>query len=100
MLPRFARLHGYIAACGFLALLCGRSAHAYSQLAHLELIDVLWADAIRPLLLERYPGTNEHALTTAHAYAYGGCLIQDIGYYPFGKTLFSDLTHHVRWAIS
>lgn len=32
----------------------------------------------------------------AHAYAYGGCVIQDLGYYPFSSRLFSDLTHYVR----
>ena len=35
-------------------------------------------------------------LTQAHAYAYGGCIIQDLGYYPFGSNFFSDLTHYVR----
>lgn len=70
--------------------------HAYSQITHEELIDLLWADSIRPLLLQRYPQTTESALKTAHAYAYGGCLIQDIGYYPLGKVFFSDLAHHVR----
>ena len=32
----------------------------------------------------------------ARSYAYGGCVIQDIGYYPFGDQFFSDLTHYVR----
>ena len=45
---------------------------------------------------QRYPGTTETGLREAHAFAYGGCLIQDLGYYPFGKELFSDLTHYVR----
>jgi hypothetical protein len=57
---------------------------------------LLWADSIRPLLLRLYPQATESALKTAHAYAYGGCLIQDIGYYPLGKDFFSDLAHHVR----
>ena len=55
-----------------------------------------WNGFIQPLLLQRYPGTSEIGLREAHAYAYGGCLIQDLGYYPFGKELFSDLTHYVR----
>jgi len=71
-------------------------AHAYSQFTHEELIDLVWSDSIRPLLLERYPGTTEPALRRAHAYAYGGSLIQDVGYYPFGKRFFSDLAHYVR----
>ena len=32
----------------------------------------------------------------AHAYAYGGAVIQDLGYYPFGSTEFSNLVHYVR----
>ena len=61
-----------------------------------ELIDLTWNDSIRPLLLQRYSGTTDAALREAQAFAYGGCLIQDLGYYPFGKELFSDLTHYVR----
>jgi hypothetical protein len=32
----------------------------------------------------------------ARAYAYGGSLIQDLGYYPFGSRFFSNLVHYVR----
>ena len=32
----------------------------------------------------------------AHAYAYGGAVIQDLGYYPFGSVEFSNLVHYVR----
>ncbi len=49
-----------------------------------------------PLLLDRYPGLTPAQLDEAHAYAYGGCAIQDLGYYPFGNQFFSDLTHYVR----
>jgi hypothetical protein len=65
-------------------------------LTHEELIDLAWNDSIRPLLLSSYPNTSEGALNEAHAYAYGGSAIQDMGYYPFGKEFFSDLTHYVR----
>jgi hypothetical protein len=71
-------------------------AHGYSQFTHEELIDLTWADTIRPLLLKRFPNATESDLRRAQSYAYGGCLIQDIGYYPFGKELFSDLTHYAR----
>jgi Zinc dependent phospholipase C len=71
-------------------------AEAYSQFTHQELIDLTWTEAIRPLLLQRYPGATEQELVRAHAYAYGGCLIQDIGYYPFGTRFFSDLAHYAR----
>ena len=82
--------------CVFALLGSMRTAQAYSQFTHLALVDLLWSESIRPLLLHRYPGTKEDALARAHAYAYGGSLIQDVGYYPFGKTFFSDLGHHVR----
>jgi hypothetical protein len=71
-------------------------AAAYSVLTHEELIDLAWNGSIRPLLLARFPGATDAQLVEAHAYAYGGCVIQDMGYYPFGKRLFSDLTHYVR----
>ena len=74
---------------------CGASS-AYSVLTHEEIVDLLWADEIRPLLLSRYPGVSEEQITEAHAYAYGGAVIQDLGYYPFGSTEFSDLVHYVR----
>src|SRR5262249_7294173 len=35
-------------------------------------------------------------LKEAHGYVYGGCLIQDMGYAPLSRRLFSDLTHYVR----
>ena len=79
-----------------LVLLLPLPAPAYSVLTHEELIDFAWNDSIRPLLLSRYPGTSEAALQVAHAYAYGGSAIQDMGYYPFGKQFFSNLTHYVR----
>jgi hypothetical protein len=60
------------------------------------MIDLTWADSIRPLLLKRYPSLTFAQLRDARAYAYGGCVIQDLGYYPFGKPLFSDLLHYVR----
>jgi len=72
------------------------SSSAYSVLTHEEIVDLLWTDQIRPLLLKRYPGLSEEQITEAHAYAYGGAVIQDLGYYPFGNREFSDLVHYVR----
>jgi Zinc dependent phospholipase C len=80
----------------FLLLGCGRDAAAYSLLTHEQLIDLTWQDAIVPLLLSRYPKLTPTDLDRARAYAYGGCVIQDIGYYPFGDRSFSNLTHYVR----
>jgi len=69
---------------------------AYSVLTHEEIVDLLWKQQIVPLLLARYPGATPDDLRKAHAFAYGGSVIQDIGYYPFGNAVFSDLTHYVR----
>ena len=68
----------------------------YSVLTHEEIVDLLWLDQMRPMLLQRYPGTTDDDLRKAHAFAYGGCMIQDMGYYPFGNKYFSDLSHYVR----
>src|SRR5271166_1884832 len=69
---------------------------AYSVLTHEEIIDLLWKQQIVPLLKARFPDATEEDLMKAHAFAYGGSVIQDIGYYPFGNGTFSDLTHYVR----
>jgi len=75
---------------------CAGHTAAYSVLTHEELIDLAWNDSIRPLLLKKFPRATEEQLRVAHAYAYGGSAIQDMGYYPFGKQFFSNLTHYVR----
>jgi hypothetical protein len=69
---------------------------AYSVFTHEELIDLAWNDSIRPLLLAKFPNATAAQLQEAHAYAYGGSAVQDMGYYPFGKEFFSNLTHYVR----
>jgi hypothetical protein len=69
---------------------------AYSVLTHEEVVDLLWKDTIQPLLLKRFPNATPDDLKKAHAFAYGGSLVQDMGYYPFGNKYFSDLTHYVR----
>jgi hypothetical protein len=77
-------------------LVCSGGASAYSVLTHEEIVDLLWTDELRPLLLSRYAGLSEDQLKEAHAYAYGGAVIQDLGYYPFGSVEFSNLVHYVR----
>jgi hypothetical protein len=84
------------AALGLLLLLSASAVSGYSVLTHEAIIDSTWDSAIRPLLLHQFPQTTSEELTQAHAYAYGGCIIQDLGYYPFGSAFFSDLTHYVR----
>ena len=68
----------------------------YSVLAHEAIVDSVWNESIVKLLRQRFPNATAEALKAAHAYAYGGCLIQDLGYYPFGSHLFTDITHYVR----
>lgn len=69
---------------------------AYSILAHEAIIDASWKVGLRALLLQRFPDANPEELKQAHAYAYGGAIIQDLGYYPHGSHFFSDLTHYCR----
>ncbi|MBV8115247.1 MAG: zinc dependent phospholipase C family protein [Silvibacterium sp.] len=77
-------------------LFSGQSGFSYSVLTHEQLIDLAWKDSIVPMLLSRYPHTTPAELERARAFAYGGCAIQDAGYYPFGHMFFADLTHYVR----
>jgi Zinc dependent phospholipase C len=77
-------------------LLCTGASFAYSVLTHEEIVDLLWTDQLRPLLLKRFPTLTEEQLKEAHSYAYGGAVIQDLGYYPFGSVEFSNLVHYVR----
>jgi len=70
--------------------------NGYSVLTHEEMVDLLWKDQLRPMLLARFPQATEEDLKQAHAYAYGGSVVQDMGYYPFGSKYFSDLVHYVR----
>jgi Zinc dependent phospholipase C len=73
-----------------------RRTAAYSVLSHEAIIDAAWDTDIRPLLLKRFPGATPEQIKEAHGYAYGGAIIQDMGYYPHGSFFFSDLTHYVR----
>jgi len=78
-------------------LLCSSwAAQAYSVLSHEAIVDAAWEDSIKPILLQRFPDTTPADLLKAHAYVYGGSIIQDMGYYPFGSHLFSDLTHYIH----
>ena len=81
---------------GFLLLLTARPAQAYSVLSHQASIDSCWAPYIKPALERRFPGGTPDELREAKAYAYGGSIMQDMGYYPFGSHLFTDLAHYVR----
>lgn len=71
-------------------------ARAYSLLSHEEVVDMAWPHYLLPLIEARYPGLTPAQITECHAYAYGGSVIQDMGYYPFGSKEFSNLLHYAR----
>ena len=97
MRNRFARGRGLLALILVLFLVVPpQPARAYSVLSHEQVVDLAWKSHIIPLLQRRYPGITPDQIKEAHAYAYGGAIIQDIGYYPFGSKLLSDLAHYVR----
>src|SRR5204863_6578245 len=83
-------------AVAVLTVLSPRPVYAYSVLSHEANIDVMWDSAVVPVLKQRFPRATVDELTAARAYAYGGCVIQDLGYYPFGSHFFSDLLHYIR----
>jgi hypothetical protein len=87
----FAIIMTLVLAVGFPS-----ESEAYAVLAHEAIVDSVWKTDIRPLLLKRFPGARAEELKEAHGYAYGGAIIQDMGYYPHGSFFFSDLTHYVR----
>src|SRR5499425_3511688 len=91
----FPTLRGLILGL-LLGLSCVPPCDGYSILTHEAIIDAAWKDGIEPLLLQRFPKASPEDLLQAHAYVYGGAIIQDLGYYPFGNRFFSDLTHYVR----
>jgi len=84
--------------CALIAMVLApaRDARAYSVLAHEANIDALWETSLRPLLSRRFPRATRDEVAQARAYAYGGAVIQDLGYYPFGSHFFSNLLHYVR----
>jgi hypothetical protein len=80
----------------FLVLSSSSVFYGYSVLTHEAIVDSLWDSSIQKMLLRRFPMATPEELEQAHAYVYGGCILQDMGYYPFSSKLFSDLTHYVR----
>jgi len=82
-------------AFAVLILTATRPASAYAVITHEAIIDSSWK-YITPVLLRRFPAATPDEIEKAHAYAYGGCIIQDMGYYPLSSKYFSDLVHYVR----
>jgi hypothetical protein len=87
-----------VACAAVLVLLCPEQGKAYSVMSHQAIIDAAWENDLKPALKQRFPNLTDDDFNKAHAYAYGGAIIQDLGYYPYGNPFFSDLTHYVRSA--
>jgi Zinc dependent phospholipase C len=79
-----------------ISLLATTQSGAYSVLSHEAMIDALWDTGLRAALLARFPDATREQLKEAHSYAYGGAVMQDMGYYPHGNGYFSDLAHYAR----
>jgi len=96
MRPKTRQVVTSVVAVLLFMVLSSGVGNGYSVLTHEEIVDLVWLDQLRPLLLARFPQTTVDELKQAHAYAYGGSMVQDMGYYPFGNKYFSDLLHYVR----
>src|SRR5436309_13394624 len=92
----FSRVRVFGVCLLAVALACPVPVRAYAVLSHEAIIDAVWETHVKPLLLKKFPRATEEDLSRAQAYAYGGAIIQDMGYYPYGSPFFSDLTHYVR----
>ena len=77
-------------------LYCTTHSYGYAVLSHEAIIDAAWDKTLQPLLKARYPDATPDQLKEAHAYAYGGSVAPDMGYYPFGSKFFTNLLHYVR----
>ncbi|MCU1312907.1 MAG: hypothetical protein JWM54_664 [Acidobacteriaceae bacterium] len=97
-MPKALNLSRGLVAFALIVLLVvpPQPAQAYSVLSHEQVVDLAWKQHIVPLLQRRYPEITPDQIKEAHAYAYGGAIIQDLGYYPFGNKLLSDMLHYVR----
>ena len=69
---------------------------AFSVVAHQTVVDQAWDGTLLPALRKRFPNTTQRELEDAYAYARGGSHLPDLGYFPLGNHLFTDLLHYVR----
>ena len=92
----FARARASVLCLLAVSLALPTPVHAYAVLSHEAIIDAVWETHIKTLLLKKFPQATEEDLSRAQAFAYGGAIIQDMGYYPYGSHFFSNLTHYIR----
>lgn len=93
---KFSKSRKYLILVIFISVLFPATSKAYSVFAHLAIIDASWKPSLVPLIKEKYPNATEEDLRVAHSYAYGGSLMPDLGYFPFGSVYFTNLAHYVR----
>src|SRR3569833_360490 len=86
----------YLLVSLFLIILYPIRSKAFSVYAHLAFVDAAWKKSIVPLLKAKFPDATDNDLRVAHSYAYGGSLMPDMGYFPFGSIYFTNLVHYVR----
>ena len=91
-----ARRYIIFIAFSLISLFYPSRTRAYGLLSHEIIIDASWEKSILPLLKQKYPQATDSDLKEAREYVYGGSVIPDIGYYPFGDMFFTDLIHYVR----
>jgi hypothetical protein len=60
------------------------------------MIDAAWNGVIAPMLKARFGSVDAATIKSARAYAYGGAVMPDMGYYPFGSHFFTNLLHYTR----
>jgi hypothetical protein len=73
---------------------------AFSVLAHQTVVDQAGDTTLLPLLRKRFPNATQQDLDDTRGYARGGSHFPDLGYFPLGSHLFTDLLHYVRTATS
>jgi hypothetical protein len=91
-LPQIAALLGTAA----LLLMMPGACQAFSVLAHQAIVDQAWDATLVPALRKRFPNATQQELEDARGYARGGSHLPDLGYFPLGSHLFTDLLHYVR----
>src|SRR5260370_36576152 len=88
MLPSFVQRNGVAKAAKLLVTFCcifllSNASLGYSVLTHEFIIDFLWKDQIRSVLLTKFPDTTPDELKEAHAYAYGGSGVHGLVFFSF-----------------
>ena len=93
--PKRVRSFGTLVVVVLLGI-CPVTGHAFSVLAHQAIVDDSWDGTVVRELRRRFPAASNEEIEKARAFARGGSHIADLGYFPLGNKLFTDLVHYVR----